>query len=137
MWVMLLDNGNGNFLWKKTFGGNGSEVAKALAPAPDGGVYVGGTTTSNNNGDVGPTKGNTDFWVLQLDRNLSIVWKNALGGTNNEELNALAVGPNNTLIAAGSTKSSNNGDVGTSKGGEDVWVVQLNATTGALGWQKL
>jgi len=136
MWVMLLDNGNGNFLWKKTFGGNGDEVAKALAPAPDGGVFVGGTGTSNNNGDVGASKGSQDFWVLRLDRYLSIQWKNNLGGTNFEELNALAVGPNNTLIAAGSTKSSNTGDVGASKGGEDIWVVQLNANTGALGWQK-
>jgi hypothetical protein len=136
LWVMLLDNGNGNFLWKKTFGGNGSESARALAPAPDGGVYVGGTTSSSNNGDAGPSKGNADFWVLQLDRNLSIVWKNSLGGTNIEELNALVPGPDHTLIAAGSTKSSGTGDVGPTKGGEDIWVVQLNATTGAMNWQK-
>lgn len=137
MWVLLLDNGNGNFLWKKTFGGNGSERGKALAPAPDGGLFVGGTTTSNDNGDVGISKGNTDFWVLQLDRSLSIVWKNNLGGSNNEDLNALAVGPNNTIVAAGSTKSNNSGDVGSLKGGEDFWIVQLNASNGALIWQKV
>jgi hypothetical protein len=122
-------------LWKKTFGGNGSEIAKALAPAPDGGVFVGGTTTSNNNGDVGAGKGSVDFCVLRLDSNLSILWKNSLGGSNIEDLNALAVN-NNALIAAGSTKSSNSGDVGTTKGGDDIWVVQLDATTGALAWQK-
>jgi hypothetical protein len=137
MWVMLLDNGNGNFLWKKTFGGNGSENAKALAPAPDGGLYVGGTTSSNNNGDVGSSKGNNDFWVLHLDRNLSILWKNNFGGTNNEDLNALAVGAGNTLIAAGSTKSSNSGDVGAATGSEDMWIIKINATTGALLSQKV
>ncbi len=137
LWIMLLDNGNGNFLWKKTFGGNGDEVAKALAPAPDGGLYVGATSTSNNNGDVGVSKGSSDFWVLHMDKNLSIVWKSNFGGSNIEDLNSLAVGPNNTLIAAGSTKSNNSGDVGTSKGGEDIWVVQINAATGTLGWQKL
>jgi hypothetical protein len=137
MWVMLLDNGNGNFLWKKTFGGNGSETAKALAPAPNGGVYVGGNTSSINNGDVGAGKGSSDFWLLSLDRNLSIQWKNSLGGTNIEDLNALATGPNNTLVAAGTTKSNNSGDVGASKGGEDLWIVQLNATTGVLAWQKV
>lgn len=137
MWVMLLDNGNGNFLWKKTFGGNGDEVAKALAPAPDGGLYVGGTTTSNNNGDVGATKGSNDFWLLQLDRHLDIVWNKTYGGSNMDDLNAIAVGPNNTLIATGSTKSNGSGDVGASKGGEDTWVMQLNATTGALSWQKV
>jgi hypothetical protein len=136
-WVMLLDNGNGNFLWKKTFGGNGSDMAKALAPAPDGGLYVGGTTASNGNGDVGTSKGNNDFWVLHLDRSLSIQWKSNFGGTSNEDLNALAVGPNNTLIAAGSTKSNNTGDVGPSTGSEDMWIIKINATTGALLSQKV
>jgi len=137
MWVMLLDNDNGNFLWKKTFGGNGDENAKALAPAPDGGLYVGGTTTSNNNGDVGSSKGSNDFWILQVDKNLSVIWKSNFGGTNNEDLNALAIGPNNTLIAAGSTKSDNNGDVGATTGSEDMWIIRLNAVTGALQSQKV
>lgn len=137
MWVMLLDNGNGNFLWKKTFGGNGSERAKALAPAPTGGLYVGGTTSSNNNGDVGASKGSNDFWVLHLDRDLSIVWKNNFGGTSNEDLYAIATGADNTLIAAGSTKSNNTGDVGATTGSEDMWVVKINAVTGMLVSQKV
>jgi len=137
MWVMLLDNGTGNFISKKTFGGTGDDNAKALAPAPDGGLYVGGNSSSNNNGDVGASKGNIDFWVFQLDKNLSIVWKNNFGGINNEDLNALAVGGNNTLVAAGSTKSNNSGDVGAGKGSEDMWVITINATTGALVSQKV
>jgi hypothetical protein len=136
-WIALLDNATGNLLLKKALGGNGDENGKALAPAPDGGLYLGGNSSSNSNGDVGPSKGNTDFWLLQLDKNLSIVWKNNLGGTNNEDLNALAVGPNNTLVAAGSTKSNNSGDVGTSSGSEDMWIIKINAATGALLSQKV
>ena len=137
MWVVMLDNTNGNLLSKKSIGGNGSEMAKAITAAPDGGVFVAGTSTSNNNGDVGAGKGNMDFYILHLDKNLSIQWKNSLGGTNLEELHALATGPGNTLVAAGSSKSSNTGDVGTGNGSEDVWVVQLNALTGSLNWQKV
>jgi hypothetical protein len=137
MWVMLLDNANGNFISKKAFGGNGDESAKALAAAPDGGLYVGGNSSSSNNGDVGASKGNTDYWVLQLDKNLSIVWKSNFGGINNEDLNVLVVSTNNTLVAAGSTKSNNSGDVGTGKGSEDMWIITINATTGALLSQKV
>ena len=137
MWVMLLDNGNGNFLWKKTFGGTGSDAARALAPAPGGGLYVGGITASNNSGDVEASKGSTDFWVAQMDRNLSIVWKKNFGGTNDDNLNALAVGPDNTLVAVGSTKSNNTGDVGPATGSEDMWIIKMNATTGALLSQKV
>ena len=137
IWVILLDNANGNFISKKAFGGNGDESAKALAAAPDGGLYVGGNSSSSNNGDVGTSKGNTDYWVLQLDKNLSIVWKSNFGGINNEDLNALAVGANNTLVVAGSTKSNNSGDVGIGKGSEDMWIITINATTGALLSQKV
>lgn len=135
-WVIVLENTNGAIAWKKTFGGNASDVARALAPAEDGGIYVGGNTNSNNNGDVPATKGSTDFLVLKLDKNGAIVWKKTLGGSNIEDLNALAVAPNNTLIAVGSTKSNNNGDVGPTTGSEDYWITSLNAGTGALNWQK-
>jgi hypothetical protein len=136
-WIALLDNATGNLLLKKALGGNGDENGKALAPAPDGGLYLGGNSSSNSNGDVGPSKGNIDFWVLQLDKNLSIAWKNNFGGTNNEDLNALTVGPNNTLVAAGSTKSNNSGDVSASSGSEDLWIIKINPTSGALLSQKV
>lgn len=136
IWIVLLENTNGNLVWEKTFGGNGSENAKALAATTDGGLFVGGTTTSNSNGDVGAGKGSTDMWVLRLTKDGAITWKSSFGGNNADELNALTVGPNNTLIAAGSTKSNNTGDVTPTKGSDDLWVIQLNAGTGALNWQK-
>lgn len=135
-WVVMLDNTNGNVIWKKTYGGNGSEMARAIIPAPDGGLFVGGSSNSVNNGDPGPGKGGYDMWILRLTKEGAITWQNRLGGTNAEELYALAAGPNNTLVAAGSTKSSN-GDVSNPKGSEDIWVLQLNANTGSLNWQKV
>jgi hypothetical protein len=47
------------------------------------------------------------------------------------------VGPNNTLIAAGSTKNNNTGDVGAAIGGEDLGLAKVNAATGALQSQKV
>jgi hypothetical protein len=75
--------------------------------------------------------------VLRLDRNLSIVWKNNFGGTNNDDLNAIAVGVDNTLVAVGSTKSNKTGDVGTASGSEDMWIIKVNANSGVLLSQKV
>jgi hypothetical protein len=135
-WVVMLENTNGAMVWKKSIGGNGTEIAKAVAPATDGGVFVGGYTTSNNNGDVPATKGSSDFFVVRLDKDGGITWKKTLGGSSIEELNGLAVAPNNTLIAVGNTKSNNTGDVGPTTGSEDYWITSLNAGTGALNWQR-
>jgi hypothetical protein len=41
------------------------------------------------------------------------------------------------LIAAGSTKSNSTGDVGAASGSEDMWIVKINANTGALLSQKV
>ena len=135
-WVVMLENNNGAAVWKKTFGGNGSDVAKSVLPAEDGGIYIGGHTSSNNNGDVPATKGSFDFLVMKVDKNGSIAWKKTLGGSNIEELNSMALGPNNTLVAVGSTRSNNSGDVGPTTGSEDYWVVNLNTGSGALNWKK-
>jgi len=135
-WVVMLENADGTAVWKKTIGGNGSEIARALAPAENGSFFIGGNASSNNNGDVPATKGNADFFIMKMDKNGAIVWKKTLGGSGIEDLNGLAVAPNNVLVAVGSTKSNNSGDVGATTGSEDYWVTNLNAGTGALNWQK-
>ncbi|HYC27168.1 MAG TPA: BACON domain-containing protein, partial [Chitinophagaceae bacterium] len=136
MWVVMMENTDGTPVWKKTIGGNGSDIARALAPAENGGFYIGGTASSSNNGDVPATKGNGDFFIMKMDRNGAAVWKKTLGGSGIEDLTALAVAPNNVLVAVGSTKSNNNGDVGQTTGSEDYWITSLNAGTGALNWQR-
>ena len=135
-WVVALENNNGNTIWKKTMGGNGSEKARSIIPTTDGGVIIGGDASSSNNGDVPATKGNIDFWLVRLTGDGNIVWSKTFGGTGNEALYALAAGGGNTLVATGITKSNNTGDVGQSKGNEDYWVTRVNSETGALVWQK-
>ncbi|MGZ5286422.1 MAG: BACON domain-containing protein [Flavisolibacter sp.] len=134
LWMAVLES-NGSLAWQKVLGGNGSEIGRALVAAPDGGLIVGGTSTSNNNGDVPPGKGSIDFWVMRLDKNGQVNWNKTLGGNNIEELTSLAAGPGNTILATGSTRS-NNGDVTGAKGSDDVWLVQLDITSGQLKWQK-
>lgn len=134
-WIVMLESATGNIAWKKNYGGNGSDIAKAVVATNDGGIIAGGSSSSNNNGDVPATKGSSDFWVVRLDKNGVIVWSKTAGSNNIEELTSLAIGPNNIVVAAGSTKG-NGGDVSGAKGGEDMWVIQLNATNGMLNWQK-
>ncbi len=57
---------SGNKLWDRILGGSGDEYPSAIIPATDGGFLVAGSTSSNNNGDVGPSHGGTDMWVYKL-----------------------------------------------------------------------
>ncbi len=65
VWVVKLDAA-GTLMWQKAMGGNSSEMAYGVCQTTDMGYIIGGDTNSNNNGDVGPNHGGSDFWIIKL-----------------------------------------------------------------------
>ena len=63
-WVVALENNNGNTIWEKTMGGNGSEKARSIIPTTDGGVIIGGDASRSINGVVPASKGILVFWLV-------------------------------------------------------------------------
>ncbi len=132
-WVLRLDE-NGNVKWQKTYGGEWSDVATAVALAPNGDIVVAGYTDSFGAGNIvaGYTKsfgaGNDDFWVLRLDENGNIIWQKTYGGNNWDEANAVAIAPNGDTIVVGKTRSFG-------AGWDDFWVLRLDSE-GNVKWQK-
>jgi hypothetical protein len=59
-------NSTGVLLWKKLLGGNDEDLATSIADGNDGGFVIAGYTRTNDNGDIGPSKGNSDIWVVKL-----------------------------------------------------------------------
>jgi hypothetical protein len=135
MWILKLD-ATGKLLWQKVLGGNSGDDANTIIAATDGGYVVGGYTSSNNNGDVGQNHGASDMWIVKLDANGKLVWQKTLGGANNEYANSLCAGPDGSIIVAGNSASNQDGDVGSSHGDADIWLVKLSST-GALISQML
>ncbi|MBO0936584.1 lamin tail domain-containing protein [Fibrella sp. HMF5335] len=66
-----------------------------------------------------------------------LAWQKALGGTGSEGSSAGAITPTSDggYVLAGSTSSTNNGDVGVNHGGVDAWIVRVNSV-GSIVWQK-
>lgn len=63
-WLVKMD-ARGRLLWQKAMGGGGYDVGYALVEADDGGLVVLAETFSND-GDVGPTAGAEDMWLVKL-----------------------------------------------------------------------
>jgi hypothetical protein len=68
---------DGNKLWRKNYGGTGSDTAKYIAPCTDGGHYLYGNTESYTNG-------NQDFLVYRLDAAGTKLWRKNYGGVMQE-----------------------------------------------------
>lgn len=131
-WVVKLSS-TGVLIWQKTLGGTGDDELQGIQQTSDGGYIVVGYTYSNN-GDIVGNHGDTDIWVAKLSATGSLLWQKALGGTSSEIAYGIVQTTDGGYVIAGST-SSTNGDITSSHGFGDVWIVKLS-TTGTLLWQK-
>ncbi len=124
----------GGVVWEQSFGGSDLDYANAIAQAPDGGFYLAGVTGSND-GSVTGWQGGRDAWVIRTDANGLLQWQKTLGGSYNEEANAIAVTSDGGCVVGGWTNSID-GDVANFHGGQsDGWVVKLSPS-GSLEWEK-
>jgi len=119
--------------WQQTFGGSKYDEARSIQQTHDGGSIVAGIAGSND-GDVGPTNGYDDVWVLKLDSLGAVQWKKLYGGSHLDWAFAIQITTDGGFVVAGFTKS-NDGDVSGNHGDYDAWVLKLDSM-GGIQWQK-
>ncbi len=127
-WIVRMD-AEGNSIWDRSFGGDQEDILYAMAPTPDGGWILGGTTKSGANGTKSsPGFGATDYWVIRVDAEGRQVWEATFGGVGDDDLTALAVTPDGGFLAAGESYSPAGGNkTSDTFGSADYWVVRLDA----------
>jgi hypothetical protein len=117
--VLLKFDGNGTLLWERTWGGPESDESLAVAAAADGSAYIAGTATS-----FGPSS--AGLFVVKFDSLGNLVWQRISDGAAG---NAVAVGPDGSVYAAGTTSRPD------SIGNFDVIALKITSD-GNLVWQR-
>ncbi|QHV97896.1 T9SS type A sorting domain-containing protein [Spirosoma endbachense] len=136
LWITKLDK-NGAIQWQKCLGGSREESLGSILTTPDEGFVLLGSTASNDGDVVGLHGGNSDSWVVKLDKNGAIQWQRCLGGLGGEASTSIALTPGGGYILVG-TANYNDGDVSGLHGTQvnfDIWVVKLN-DKGVMEWQR-
>lgn len=132
IWAVRLD-AEGAILWQRYIGGNNFDAAEDVCQVSDGGFILVGSTQSMSGGDFnGCHGGYTDGVVMKLDSEGNTVWQRCMGGSGDDELNAIAATPDGGAILTGASTSSN-GDLTSNQGTYDLWVVKL-AADGTTEW---
>jgi hypothetical protein len=120
--------------------GSNQDVAQTIGLDRIGFLYVAGTTFSTDfpNGSAFQTTeaGGTDIFVTKIDPNAKaghqIVFSSYLGGSANETLGGMAVGPNGDIYLTGNTLSADFPTVNPAQtaldGTSDVFVTWINST---------
>ena len=127
--IVKYDN-DGNVVWKKNFGGSGTDIYNSVMAVSDGYIAVGESDSFGNGDWTNVTgKGGVDAIIVKYDHNGNVVWKKNFGG-NNSDFYWVAMPVSNGFFVVGNSMfdSFNNGDwtgiMG--KGGEDAIMVKYD-----------
>ena len=136
--IVIKYSKDGKKLFSKMYGGAGADMLYAVAATADGGFIIGGKSDSSDADlkDVGANK--CKAFVMKLDANGNIIWKNALSASLHAAVKNVAVASNGTAFATIETVADD-GDFasiqGTKKGLESTVLMKLNSN-GSIAWTK-
>lgn len=120
-WVLKLDD-EGSMTWQRTYDSGKPEWATSIRSTSDGGYILAGSTDFS----LSPE---SDFWILKLNSDGTIVWQKTYGGTAADFAQDIQETNDGGYIVIGDTNS-----FGASR--SDVWVLKLNHD-GTIAWQKV
>jgi len=135
LWMVTV-NAMGEVLWEQAFGYSGSDFGTQLITTPDGGYLLAGLLDVTRSGGLGNTTNKHaggDYWVLKIDREGALQWRNYFGGLQTDTPYGLALTSDGGYLIVGGTDSADT-DISNSKGSYDCWVVKSNAM-GQLEWE--
>lgn len=134
-WIFKVDS-EGEFVWKKSYGGSLYDKCRYATENPDGTSLGFGSVKSNDHDVSGNhTNGENDYWLTKLDTVGNIIWSKCYGGTQEEGGRSVIRCNDGNYLVAGYTHSSD-GDVNIRYGGYDVWLLKVNANDGSIIWEK-
>jgi hypothetical protein len=127
-WLVKID-ADGNKLWDRSYGGNSSDLLTSVAPTPDGGFLLGGTSESGISGNkTSVSHGRIDYWVIKVDAAGNKLWEKTFGETGDEHLYSIALTSDGGILLGGQRRVPNGDD-------RDYWLVKTDATGTQL-WEQ-
>ncbi len=135
IFIKRVDN-NGNFVWVKTIGGTGNDVAQALT-INNYQIYITGQFSGTV--DFDPNAGvqnlnNGGRFIAKYRHNGNYAWAQNAGGTSEDHYYSIAADNSGNVYTAGrfSGTTSFNGAMRTATGGTDIFMQRSNQSNGNI-----
>jgi hypothetical protein len=138
-------DGNGNYIWSKSYNGTDIEAVKGITVDGSGNVIAIGafknTVDFNPGGtaDLRTSAGNYDIFILKLDPSGNMIFANTFGASSSDAAESVSIDLNDNIVVAGYFRNTIDADPGagttplTSAGSSDVFLAKYNST-GDLLW---
>lgn len=129
-WVVKLDE-LGDIEWQQNYGGSKSDFASKGIETLDNNYLILGRSLSND-GDVPSNNGESDIWLIKLNRNGDIVWSKVYGSDESEVATSISELDDGNLIIVG-WKDATNSTIETDT--DDILILKIDSN-GNLIWTK-
>ena len=134
---------DGTKRWEKTYGGSGEDQPFNALVTDNGNSYIIiGHSASPISGDkTVPNKGETDIWLLKIDKNGNKIWDKSFGGDDRDEYPyAFSTTLDGNFILACESISSRSSDKsedlrGVKGDNKDIWLIKFDPS-GQKIWDK-
>ncbi|MEX2720649.1 MAG: hypothetical protein Q6362_004420 [Candidatus Wukongarchaeota archaeon] len=107
---LIKTNANGNEVWKKTYGGTGSDSGSCVEETADGGYMITGSTNSSGSGGF-------DAWLIKTYANGSEEWSKTFGSSDDDYGRCVQQTEDGNYIIAGNK-------------GEKAWLAKISYGVG-------
>lgn len=124
-------------LWEKSYGGRHAEYLMDAVPTADYGFILAGSSLSSKTGNkTSLNEGDLDYWVWKMDEKGEMEWQKSFGGSGTDFLQGIKLTADGGFILAGNSDSPKGKQKkADAKGGNDFWVIKLDAGGGEQ-WQQ-
>lgn len=127
-WIVKIDL-NGSIEWQKTFGGSSYDIAYSVIELNGNFIVVGKTGSSD--GDISTNLGLSDFWVLKISSDGTLISERTFGGTSDDEARQIIPTSDGGYIIAGSIY---NEDFTNNHGAYEYHLVKID-TNDVIEWE--
>lgn len=120
LWLLEINPITNDIIWEKTFGTEHNEYPAGIQLANETLTVLATRQIGNSTNEI-----NQDFWLFDLNlKDLTLENEALYGGTNYDDSKALLFTSNQSIVMAGSTRSSD-GFVSSKSGQSDGWLLNI------------
>jgi len=122
VWVIKIDD-LGNLLWKQNLGGTNFDSSNKVLQLENEDLLITGSSRSNDI-DLNENYGDSDGWLMMIDKNGNLQWQQSIGGSDFDVLSESIQLDDKSIISVGNTESTD-GLVEENKGNKDILIVKI------------
>jgi hypothetical protein len=130
----------GKIIWKKLYGGWLKDWGTRVIETKDSNIILIGNSYSNDGDFGGLNKGGSDITIIKLNKEGNIIWKNVVGGTEDETVRFITNTNDGGFVITGFSKSNDLDFEGLRIGNQDekkdIFVIKYDFF-GKVIWKKV